>query len=89
MVRAVHVGDLDDVAPDTIAIVESVLPSDAALIPFLGGLVCESGDVLGHASILAREAGIPCVVDVPHARRALARTDRVIVDGDAGAVIRA
>lgn len=89
VVRAVHVGDLGDLEPGTIAVVESVLPGDAALVPFLAGLVCESGDVLGHASILAREAGIPCVVDVPDARRALARTGRVIVDGDAGAVVRA
>jgi len=85
--RAIHLGDLHAIGPDTIAVVESVLPADAVHVRFLGGLVCESGDVLGHASILAREAGIPCVVDVPDARRALARVDRVVLDGDGGSVI--
>ena len=89
VVRAVHLGDLELDDPETIAVVESVLPADASFVPFVAGLVCESGDVLGHASILAREAGIPCVVDVDGARRALARTGRVIVDGDRGRVIPA
>ncbi len=87
VVRASHLGDVEPEGPDTIAVVSTVLPADASIVPFLAGLVCESGDVLGHASILAREAGIACVVDVGDARRALARTERVVVDGDSGRVI--
>lgn len=87
IVRAVHLGEIDSLEHGTIAVVESVLPADAALVPFLAGLVCESGDVLGHASILAREAGIPCVVDVAEARARLARARRVVVDGDGGTVV--
>lgn len=87
VVRASHLGDVEPDGPDTIAVVSTVLPADASIVPFLAGLVCESGDVLGHASILAREAGIACVVDVGDARRELARTERVVVDGDSGRVI--
>jgi len=87
VVRAAHLGDVEPDRPDTIAVVSTVLPADASIVPFLAGLVCKSGDVLGHASILAREAAIPCVVDVGDARRRLARADRVVVDGDSGRVI--
>jgi pyruvate,water dikinase len=50
-----------------------VIPySDVAWTPLLarsGGIVAESGGLLSHSSIVARELGIPCVVSVAGAMR--------------------
>lgn len=96
--RVDHLGDLDTddaQSPDgtaadgiaVIAVVATVGPADALHITGLGALVCEGGDVLGHASVLAREHGVPCVVGVPNARRRFAHAARLLVDGDRGEVL--
>ncbi len=51
-----------------------------------GAVVAESGGLLSHSSIIAREYGIPAVVSVPQATR-LKDHSRVIVDGFKGEVI--
>lgn len=50
------------------------------------GLVTDLGGPLSHASIVARELGMPAVVNVKHASRTLRTGDVVEVDGDAGTV---
>jgi len=62
-----------------------VLPSDAVVFSRCAALICESGTVLGHAAVLAREKGIPAVV-LPGACRRLARVRRARVDGRRGRV---
>jgi pyruvate,water dikinase len=52
-----------------------------------GAVVAESGGMLSHSSIVAREYGIPCVVSVPGATR-LDDGEIVTVDGYRGEVIR-
>jgi pyruvate,water dikinase len=42
--------------------------------------------MLSHAAIVAREVGIPVVVEVAHATSALVDGDRVRVDGTTGVV---
>ena len=62
--------------------------TDASWAPLFaraGAVVVERGGPLSHASILARELGVPAVVNAPSAMRILdGRT--VVVDGDAGTV---
>jgi pyruvate,water dikinase len=66
-----------------------VIPfSDVGWTPLFaraGAVVAESGGILSHSSIVAREYGIPCVVSVPGACR-LPEGTIAIVDGYAGAV---
>ena len=50
-----------------------------------GAVVAESGGMLSHSSIVAREYGIPCVVSVPGATQ-LPDGATVVVDGYAGSV---
>ena len=62
---------------------------DAAYGPLLSlasGAVAEVGGLLSHGSVVARELGVPCVVDVAGATRRIATGDRVAVDGDSGRV---
>ncbi|MBI2897342.1 MAG: hypothetical protein HYY06_27540 [Deltaproteobacteria bacterium] len=49
-------------------------------------VVCELGGTLSHAAIVAREYGVPAVVNVAGAARRIRTGDRVTVSGDAGKV---
>ncbi|WP_322818438.1 PEP-utilizing enzyme [Tepidiforma sp.] len=67
-----------------------VLPVfDAPLAPLFvpaAGLVVETGGMLSHAAIVAREYGIPAVVGAKDATRVIRDGQAVTVDGDAGTV---
>jgi len=51
-----------------------------------GAVVMDQGGVLSHAAVVAREYGIPAVVNTRHALERLQQGQRVVVDGDAGVV---
>jgi phosphohistidine swiveling domain-containing protein len=51
-------------------------------------VVTELGGALSHAALVAREYGVPAVVNVPGVTRALRSGDRVRVDGDHGVIER-
>ena len=62
---------------------------DAALGPLLAsaaGAVAEMGGLLSHGAVVARELGVPCVVDVKDATRRIRSGERVLVDGGSGRV---
>lgn len=67
-----------------------VIPySDVGWTPLFakaGAVVAESGGILSHSSIIAREYGIPAVVSVPGACQ-LADDTQVTVDGHSGRII--
>lgn len=69
-----------------VAVVDTLGPADAIAVPRFAAIVCATGDVLGHASVLCREFGVPCVVGVDSARQRLARARELVVDGDQGMV---
>jgi rifampicin phosphotransferase len=48
--------------------------------------VAETGSVLSHLAILAREAGVPTVVGYAHAMQSLPEGTEVLVDGTTGKV---
>jgi pyruvate,water dikinase len=85
----VHVGTGGDgrEVPDGVVLVVPTL--DARLAPALGrinGLVSETGSVLAHLSILARESGVPVVVGLEGATGRFPEGTEVSVDGTTGAV---
>lgn len=51
-------------------------------------VVTELGGALSHAAIVARELGVPTVVNASHATSVFKTGDRVRVDGDRGTVTR-
>jgi pyruvate,water dikinase len=74
-------------APDGAVLVVSTLDSRIApILPRLNGLVAETGSVLAHLAILAREAGVPTVVGLAGAGTCLPEGAVVDVDGATGAV---
>ncbi len=51
-------------------------------------VVMETGGYLSHGAVVARELGLPAVVNVPDAMRRIAAGDQLRVDGDRGRVSR-
>lgn len=69
-----------------VLVVRTLDPSLAPLLPKLGGLVAETGNVLSHLAILAREFAVPTVVGLDGAMDAFAEGTVVVVDGTTGSV---
>jgi pyruvate,water dikinase len=61
-------------------------PSWASVMFLAEALVVDIGGQLSHAAVVAREMGIPCVVDIENASSVLQTGDRVRVDGRSGTV---
>jgi pyruvate,water dikinase len=65
--------------------------TDVAWTPLFAqaaGLIVEVGGLLSHGSIVAREYGVPAVVGVAGATRAIRTGDRVSLDGATGRVLK-
>ena len=52
----------------------------------LGAVVLELGSLLSHGAVLAREYGIPAVVNVPGVLEKLEEGQKITVDGTRGVV---
>lgn len=81
----VHQGDLPPAA-GAVLVVRTLDPGLAAVLPHLGGLVAETGSVLSHLAILAREFGVPTAVGVADATSRFPAGATVVVDGATGEV---
>lgn len=76
--------DLGNVAAGDILIAPNIDPGWTSVFPLLSGLVIETGGMLAHGAILAREYGIPAVSGI-RATGLITGTD-VAIDGNLGIV---
>ncbi len=74
--------------PGEILVCEATDPSYASYFLVAEGVITDIGGAMGHGAIVAREVGIPCVVNTRDATRRLQTGDRVRIDGTTGAVER-
>jgi pyruvate,water dikinase len=74
------------VASGDILVTRQTDPGWGPILFLVGGLVMERGGMLSHGAILAREYGIPSVVDVRDATRVIVTGNKIRVDGDRGIV---
>ncbi len=74
------------IPPGAVLVVGSLDPRLAPVIGRLGGLVAETGSVLSHLAILAREHHVATVVGVPDARRRFPPGIELAIDGSTGEV---
>lgn len=73
--------------PDgSVLVVSTLTPGIGPQLPHLRAIVSETGSVLSHLAILAREAGVPVVVGHHGARDELPEGTVVQVDGQTGRV---
>jgi pyruvate,water dikinase len=84
-VRVVEDGS-GELHPGEILVCEATDPSYAAYFMVAEGVVTDIGGAMGHGAIVAREVGIPCVVNTRNATRRLRTGDRVRIDGTTGSI---
>lgn len=78
--------DADDPPSGSVLVTSTLAPGLGPLLPRLVGIVAETGSVLSHLAILAREAGVATVVGYHMAMEDLPEGVIVEVDGDTGRV---
>ena len=78
--------DAMDPPVGSVLVTTTLTPGLGPLLPRLAGVVAETGSVLSHLAILARESRVPIVVGFVGAASALEEGVIVTVDGDAGDV---
>jgi len=84
--RVSHPSEFDRIKRGDVLVTESTTEAFNILLPLLGAIVTDSGGLLSHSAIVAREYGIPGVVGTREATERIADGTRVRVDGDAGEV---
>lgn len=72
--------------PGEILVTRATDPGWTPVFSVIGGLVLEVGGQLSHGAIVAREYGLPAVVNVPEATRRIEDGQMVTVDGSGGRV---
>jgi phosphohistidine swiveling domain-containing protein len=78
--------DAQDPPTGSVLVTTTLSPGLGPLLPRLQGIVAETGSVLSHLAILAREAGVATVVGYAGATDDLPEGAVVLVDGDGGRV---
>jgi phosphohistidine swiveling domain-containing protein len=73
-------------APGEVLVAETTAPPWTPLFAIAAAVVIDTGGVLSHSAVVAREYGIPAVVGAGDATAAIRDGDVVEVDGDAGTV---
>ena len=72
--------------PGEILVCEMTVPTWTPVLAAAAGVVTDTGGVLSHSAIVAREVGIPCVAGLSNATRIITSGMRITVDGSAGTV---
>jgi rifampicin phosphotransferase len=78
--------EFDRIQKGDVLVTECTTEAFNILLPLLGAVVTDSGGLLSHPAIVAREYGIPGVVGTRDATDRIPDGQRVTVDGDAGEV---
>jgi pyruvate,water dikinase len=73
-------------SPGGILVARATDPGWTPLFLVAGGVVAETGGYLSHSAIVAREFGLPAVVNLPGILSAVTHGETLVVDGDRGRV---
>ena len=79
--------EAQDLEPGEILVARHTDPAWTPLFLVAGGLVLEQGGMLSHGAIVAREHGLPAVINVPHVTRQVRTGEELTLDAAAGRVI--
>ncbi|HET9772580.1 MAG TPA: PEP-utilizing enzyme, partial [Acidimicrobiia bacterium] len=75
-----------EVEEGEILVARNTDPAWASLMFLSAGLISDIGGLMSHTAVVARELGIPCVVNTRTASRTLMTGDRIRLDGTKGTV---
>jgi pyruvate,water dikinase len=76
----------EDIEVDEILVCETTDPSWASFFVVASAVVIDVGGPLSHGAIVARELGIPCVINTRTGTHRIRSGQRIRVDGNAGTV---
>ena len=79
-------GDMPEIARGDILVARNAGQDWAPILPLLGGIVLDEGAIFQHAALVAREYGVPCVIQTREATTAITDHQLVTIDGDAGTI---
>ncbi len=79
-----HLGESDKLEPGDILVCEMTMPPWTPLFSIVSAVVADSGGVLSHCAIVAREYGIPCVVGTRIGTQRIKDGQILTVDGTRG-----
>lgn len=71
-------------APGEILVTAATTPAWTPLFSRAGGVVTDGGSLVAHASLVAREYGIPAIVGLGDVTRRVRDGQRITIDGSAG-----
>jgi pyruvate,water dikinase len=77
---------ITQIEPNTIVVVPYTDSGWAPLLARVAGIISEVGGQLSHGAIVAREYGIPAVMNLPDATQILKNQQRVRLNGQTGVV---
>jgi pyruvate,water dikinase len=86
LVRVVLDPSADELEEGEILVCRTTDPGWASYFFLASGVVIDIGGALSHGAIIAREMGLPCVINARNATEQLGTGDRVRIDGTAGTV---
>lgn len=78
--------EFDEVEPGEILVATFTDPGWASVMFISAALVVDIGGALSHAAVVARELGLPCVVNTQNGTRVIRTGDELRVDGETGTV---
>jgi phosphohistidine swiveling domain-containing protein len=79
--------EFERVRPGDVLVCKVTTPAWSPLFAIAGAVVTDTGSLLSHAAIVAREHGIPTVIGTGNATRKLLDGSIVTVDGTSGTVM--
>ncbi len=79
---------LENLPQGAILIAQAISPHWLPVLKQVAGIITEQGGLTSHGAILARELGIPAVVNVVHATVLFQTGEHLFLDGDKGEVYR-
>jgi pyruvate,water dikinase len=83
------ISSIDEIAslkPGDILVTDHTDPGWTPVFVTIKGIITNTGGLLSHASIVAREYALPAVVNVPNATNIIKDGQTIILDGDSGIV---
>jgi pyruvate,water dikinase len=78
--------EADRFRPGDVLVARTTMPAWTPLFAAAAAVITETGGMLGHAAVVAREYGIPAVLNVKHATTLLKDGQLIEVDGANGTV---
>jgi phosphoenolpyruvate synthase/pyruvate phosphate dikinase len=82
-----RIADISDVRSGEILVTRAMVPDLVLAFDRIAAVVTDHGGRLAHASVVARELGVPAVVGTQVATAQIPDGSLVVIDGSAGSVV--